>query len=334
MNLAKGVLEHAADHREVYPVRTNWASFIGHPCERHVVYQRTKWELKKKTTPEAELKFSECHLQEDKVIADLKKAGFKVQREQMPVEWEDLEISGKIDAMVLQPSDSTWGVHSSPLNMKDRWVPLEITTIGNKFQWESIFFRGMDQYDWEEVKEKYCRNWWCKNKYHQLQIYLFGMEFEKGILIVKERSSGKFAHIDVSLDWDVGNWISLRCGRVKKHMEEDTLPERIPFDDEICGMCDFRESICLPGIEGDPVAFLADEVIMKELETMEQTVEARGEYERAKKRRDAWAKANEWNKATVAGRYYVEKKTNKGGAVRVHHERMPEIKKGGEDDND
>src|SRR5437867_568445 len=80
------------------------------------------------------------------------------------------------------------------------------------------------------------------------------------------------AQVTVKLDYDYAESLLRRAERINAHVEAGTLPERIPFNEEVCPRCPFY-ALCLPDFEGkDPIAFLEDETV----EFLDRSAQSRG----------------------------------------------------------
>jgi len=128
--------------------------------------------------------------------------------------------------------------------------------------------------------------------------------------------AGARAHVDdvvrrldrvLELDYEYAESLLQRAERINAHVESGTLPERIPFDEEVCPRCPFYH-LCLPDHAGrEPIAFLEDAMVVGLLEERATHEEGARAFNRADDRLKAWAKARPEERLTV-GRWFLEKK--------------------------
>ena len=71
INVVKKIEEQKKSEITSYPVRANYASQMGHPCLRFLVYNRLNWKDKPLPDLERKLVFDEGHHQELQVIKDM-----------------------------------------------------------------------------------------------------------------------------------------------------------------------------------------------------------------------------------------------------------------------
>jgi len=236
------IYESKAKKRQIWPVNSNRASLLGHPCLRYLVYQRTHWQ--EKTLPDVELQFifDEGHLQEKAVLEALREAGFDVIEEQKALSWPKYNITGKIDGKII---------------IDGKAYPIEVKSM-SPYIFDSI--NTLDNLKFHKYHH-------IRGYYIQMNLYLLLEEKEKGFFILKNKSSGQIKVLEVELDYDVCEEAVKKAEQINKHVAEGTLPERIEYQHEICGRCEFRH-ICLP------------EQHLKETVNIKDDPELEGEIER------------------------------------------------------
>ena len=112
-SLVEKVMEYKAKKAELWPVRSNRASELGHPCVRYHVFNRTRWEERTLPTAELQMVFDLGNALEPVVLDDLRKAGFQINEQQRAFEWKEYQITGSIDAVIVA---------------EDKTYPLEVKT--------------------------------------------------------------------------------------------------------------------------------------------------------------------------------------------------------------
>jgi len=223
-NLEEKIKEAVEKERRVYPCRSNRASQIGHPCERYLVYKRTQWE--KETPPSLDklFIFNGGNLIEKMALQYLEKAGFSVLSQQRDFEDKRLGITGHIDGFLLDPATG-------------KKFPLEI--------------KGISPYEFDKINAiedfLYSRRYYMRAYPAQLQLYLYLSEYEHGLFLLINKLTYQPKAIWCQLDYDFVENLLKKVERVNKHIEQNTLPERID-DYDICSQCSFAH-ICLPSLK-------------------------------------------------------------------------------------
>ncbi len=292
-----------------HPCHTNRASSLGEGCVRRLVYDRTRWQDALEPSDDLKLIFQEGDKHERAVLMDLSYAGFTVIEQQVSLEWPEHQITGHVDAVVV---DQETG-EAYPLDIKSMSAHI----------WDQSFQRGGGVYEWSEVREAF--NWrpWLKKYQPQITLYCLMKNCPAGILLCVNKGTGALAQVNVELDYELGEALLRKAGEVNRHVAAGTLPERIPFDDNVCPRCPYY-TICLPDHAGrDPIVFIDDSEVEKLLEAREQTHEAALECERVSTRLKRWAKAQEAQEIQI-GDWLVRKEANRLGHVRVSFMRLKE----------
>ncbi len=242
---------------EQWPVRSNRASLMGHPCARFLTYNRVAWKHAKLHGIDAQYVFDEGKRSELHAMEDLRKAGYTVIEGQRSFDWHDKQISGSIDGKILLPKG-----HPHP-----RAVPLEI--------------KSTNPYDWERIEsvEDLVRSHrlWLRQIPAQLTAYLLmnGTE-EIGCLALRNRVNGRIKTMPVVLDYSLGEELVAKAERVNAAVAaiyaaggipasgiippdvETLFPERIPYDADICGRCAYVH-LCLPDLLATAAAEIVDD---------------------------------------------------------------------------
>jgi len=198
----------------------NWASEVPHPCRRFLVYARTHWRERKQKDVHVQARLDAGIAMEDEVEEQLRRCGYKVQLQQLSTSWDKYQLRGRIDGFIVGAE-------------KRRW-PMEITSV-MPWYWDST--RNIDA-----IKNH--SKHWIRRKPGQLNLYLLLEGHEGGFLILG--SFGKLPRIlPMMLDYDMAEQHIQTCIAVNEHVAAGTLPPRIEYESDVCGLCDF-EHICQP----------------------------------------------------------------------------------------
>jgi len=244
-----------AEKIKVYPVHTNRASALGDPCERRLVLERTDWNKKAAYDLRLQYIFDEGNHQEKAIKRDLADAGIDVIGQQRPVEWKEHNITGHMDGFVL---------------VDDVQIPLEVKT-SSPFTWVKI-----DTYE-DLMRLSRSRPWLAKWS-AQMQIYLLLAEYEEGIILIKNKTSGQFKQIDVSLDYNYAEALIQKADRIESHVKNGTRPDFVQ-DQSLCLDCPLAH-VCMPPLDyGDELEIVTDAEIIEMLERRMVLRPAKKEYD-------------------------------------------------------
>ena len=235
-----------------YPVRSNWCSKLGHPCERHAVHNRTDWDKKQKHSVTTEMIFQGGKMIEKHIARTyLIKAGYDVVEEDRPVDTERsgtlrrLQISGNLD-FVIRKSGTR------------KEFPVEVKSIN---QWD---FENINSIEDMTLSKKV----WHRGYPAQLMLYMFGKDFETGMFLMINKATFEPKAIWTQLDYDYVEKLLKKAESTNKHMAAGTLPERIEYDDSICGRCEFAH-VCLPDYMRSEAKVMTDPEMEDKLEELE-----------------------------------------------------------------
>lgn len=253
------IYEGKKKYIKVYPVHKLRASEIGHPCERYLVYSILNWQDREPHTPELQMIFEGGNLIENMAIKDLEDAGFKVYRPEPDKAIYDafIDVTGHIDVRV---------------DFGD----------GRVYTGE---IKGLNHIDFDRVNsvEGMLRSKkpWLQKYPAQLMTYLYIKGEERGFFYLKDKLTFRPKIIWVDLDYDYMDGILKKAERVKKHVAERTLPDRVE-DIELCEHCPFKH-ICLPEMARKEMEFIDDQELEQLLELREKLKEAYDEYQQIDK---------------------------------------------------
>lgn len=234
------------------PTHVNRASEIGHPCERFLFLKRTRWQDATPHSVEVQFIFDEGSNQERQVIRDLEDAGFCIVEQQRDYAWPKFQLSAHIDGKL---ADFDY----IPLEVKSMapWIWQKINTL------EDLLTSSMP---------------WLRKYPAQMMIYLLLGEKERGLLILKNKSTGHLKEILVTLDYAYAESLLQKCERVNAAVAANAMPEPIPYEENTCGTCPFLH-ICLPDVKRDALEITTDPELEANLKRRHELAPLRAEYE-------------------------------------------------------
>jgi len=251
--IVEQILKKKASDIRQYPVHTNRASSLGHPCIRYLVLDRLRWTEKKIHSPELQLIFDLGNDIEKRVMFDIQDAGLQIIEQQRTFEWREYNITGHIDAKVL---------------INDKVYPLEIKSM-SPFVFDKI--NSVDDM--------------LKNKYHyiraypaQMTLYLLMDNKEEGIFLFKNKTSGKMKEIIINLDYELGESLIRKAETINEYCAMNTLPDPIEWDDMVCGECGHLTT-CNPLRLQKSLEIIDDDELLELLERRNELKEMAKEYE-------------------------------------------------------
>jgi len=259
INIIESIKNYLSLERKGYAPSANYASMVGNPCERYLVYFRLNWKERALPDLTRQVTYRDGNLHEQDVLNLLKESGFDIVETQRPFELEKINVRGKIDGVLL--------VKKEDMTLK---IPLEIKSI-NPNDFDKI--NSLD-----DILNS--NKPWIRGYAATFMLYLLMTEQEHGIMIFKCKSArGSFPlkQIDVSLDYKFAEDIYQKMIRVNEHIKKKEYPERIK-DRTVCAGCDFRH-ICLPDEESESINFTDDSEILELLDEREAVRPAAQRFE-------------------------------------------------------
>jgi len=283
-NIVQSVYDHLGTQRKGWAPSGNYASQVGHPCARSLVYQRLNWNEKLLPSPSKLLIFRDGNTHETDIIKLLGEAGIQVIEQQRPFDWKELELRGKIDGRI---------------KVDGKNIPLEIKSI-NPYDFEKI---NTVQDLLNSPKP------WTQGYVAQMMIYLLMMNEQEGIMLFKNKATGALKQVNVSLDYAYAEGVCKKLEIVNKHIKDGTYPERIT-DRAVCQFCDFKH-LCLADEVSESINITDDPEITDLIEQREALKPQAKAFEEADEQLKAIWKTKEAGTYLVGGKFQVKISTYK-----------------------
>lgn len=272
-----------------YPVRSNWCSKLGHPCDRQAVHNRVDWDKKEKHSTTTEMIFQGGKVLEKHVArVYLQKAGYDIVEEDRPIDTErsgtlrKLQISGKLDFVIRKTGTKTE-------------YPVEVKSIN---QWD---FEKISSVEDMTLSPKI----WQRGYPAQLMLYLFGKDTETGLFLLINKATYEPKVIWCQLDYQYVENLLQKAKRTNQHVDAGTYPERITYDDKICGRCEFAH-VCLENYVRAEAKIVTDQEIEDKLDEMEELkVKAKPMNDRIEEIKEELKRTFEGVEKAIAGRWMV-----------------------------
>ncbi|OHB69336.1 MAG: hypothetical protein A2W17_12530 [Planctomycetes bacterium RBG_16_41_13] len=248
--------------RKQYPVSSNRAGELGHPCIRYLTFLRVRGEERPIHSLDTQFIFLEGQLAEKSVLRLLEDSGIEVIEQQKSFQWREYQIGGKLDGKIIH---------------EDKMLPLEIKRMS------PYLFDKMNTVD-DLLKSKYYYKYPA-----QLTLYLLMDSQEQGIFIIKNPVTGRLKEILLNLDYEYGESLIKKAEQVNTCIADNTIPNPIPWE-ETCEKCCFKH-LCLQEVLRKEIEFVVDQ----ELEELVQG------FHELKQWRDEWEKINKKLKERLHG---------------------------------
>lgn len=268
------VLEATAARIKQWPVKSNRASDLGHPCLRYHVLNRTRWQERKLHDVGLQQIFDMGNEIERIVIRQLQDAGVQVIEQQRAFSWDEYQITGMIDGKILH---------------EGRAIPFDVKSSS---PWVFKSINSID--DLKNSKYLHLRKYPV-----QLNTYMLMDNTDEGLFFFKDKTSGGLKEIWMSLDYELGEQTLKKCEAINRHVAAGTLPDPCGVDCG-CDQCPYAH-ICLPDHIGKEVEIDTGE-LGEMLKSLYQLEPAANEWEELNKEIN---KIVEGKDKILAGDYFV-----------------------------
>jgi hypothetical protein len=275
-----------------YPARSNWPSFVGHPCARHIFYRRTHQD--QQTPPDARLSriFALGRALETvaarRLEAALDGTGWTLCQlpEQMNRFTLEPNISGKVDRLLEPPRE----------NGRRAAKPLIVEIKG-------ISDHVMEQVDTLADMRARPEPWWQS---YPAQIWSYELAGARngwtacdGLFVLMGKLSGAIKCIPAPFDEDEWRTIEVKLEDVEARIElwpkastaadrEELMPARLEGQPAVCARCDFA-GICHPPMSGGQGGGIVTEPrILEAMATALRLEPTAKEYDKARETVRAW----------------------------------------------
>lgn len=255
IDVVQAVIESKIKKIKQWPVHSNRASTLGHPCERFLVYERTRWQEKALHDVGLQFIFDEGNIHETAVLRDLQDAGIRVIEQQRAFFWDKYQITGHIDGKIV---DDGLVIPCEVKSMSD-WAWKATNSVEDMVKSKSVYMR---QYP------------------AQLNLYLIMDEKEVGLFLLKNKQTGLLKQVELHLDYEYTETLIKKAERINAYIANGTLPDRIT-DTNICEFCAYSH-ICLPDVE-HRATLLDDPELEAKLDRRWQLKEAKDEFDQLDK---------------------------------------------------
>ena len=296
-NLVEAVLAEKAKKIKRTPCHSNRASGIGYAvellggCLRRGVYERTRWQEKELHDARVQLIFDEGHNQERVVLSDLAAAGIDIIEQQSAFDWPEYQITGHLDGVYVEDGVA---------------YPVEIKSMSPHI------FVAVNSF--EDFKKKP----WTRGYMAQIQLYMLSKNIDKGIFILKNKSTGELKQITVDLDYDLAEVCLKTAEQINSHIKARTMPDKIK-DVLVCKDCPYK-LLCCPEISfGEPLRIKDDPLFTERLNRYYTLKEAAEDCDAVYEviRGEAKAEAGDGELNILAGNYRLTGKKDSKGAFRL-----------------
>lgn len=266
------------------PCHTNRASELGHPCERFLVFRRTRWQDAILHDVSLQFLFDEGSLHEQAVLRELNEAGVPIIEQQRDYEDKATLITGHVDGKI---------------PVEGAAYPLEIKSM-SPYIWQRI----------ETVDDLMTGPVHLRKYPAQLQLYMLLSNSEKGVLLLKNKATGQVKELWMDLDLDFAESLLKKAERINAHVAAGTVPAPIEYDEAICGRCAFQH-VCLPDVKRDAMDLLTDPDIEAKLTRRAELEPLKKEFESLDK--EIKGKTKDVEKAIIGDFLITGKKRTRTG---------------------
>ena len=258
INLAEKLDEETAKRIRISAHPTNKASEIGwvDHCKRYLVIARTNTQDQEMHDLGLQRIFDEGHSHHWLMKREIEDAGFKFIERERDFPPNDYELSGHIDGQV---------------RIDGKFVPIELKSCSpNVFRTVSTYKTA------SELLE--CKHLWIQRYVGQISAYLFLLGKDEGIILFKDKSSGRKHQIDVSLNYEYVEHLLDELVDINRMVKKKSPPK--PEMVDACKMCSFAKTMCFVGQDYGPgFDLMASELIEEKLKRYYSLYPTKKEYD-------------------------------------------------------
>lgn len=243
MTIVEKIMEAKQKKIKQFPIHSNRASDLGHPCVKYHVLNRTRWQERELHDAALQTIFDLGNEFEQIILKELNEAGIPVIEQQRPFEWREYQITGHIDGKLL---------------IDGKTIPFDAKSC-SPFVFDYI----------RDIKSLINGKYPYLRKYPtQLNLYMLMSNSERGLLLFKNKVSGQYKEIWMDIDYELGEETLKRAEAINQHLAEGTTPE--PIGDPFwCNDCPYLH-VCLPPMSGKEVEILDDDKVAEMLDRMDE----------------------------------------------------------------
>jgi len=241
----------------------NYAHAVGGSCARELAYWRIEPESALPTDPGLALIFAHGKWLEKEGLFQLEQAGYEVSEQDAAFEWKAMQLRGRVDCKIRVDKAKR------PVEIKGyeprSWAKLNTIT------------------DFLESPREYLR----RVPGQLLSYILMDGKSDRAMLYLINKLTGEPKSIELRLEGETLEWgeaLLKKLEVVNKAVASKSLPERIPYEETVCGRCPFRAK-CLTDIPaiGEGPANLDPEREAELLDLLKEWDEVRGPHKRYEK---------------------------------------------------
>jgi hypothetical protein len=261
---------------------------IMHPCIRLLVLKRRHWQDIPMIGVGLKLRFELGDVFEKKVLRDLEESGFDIFQMQQPFYDKETNISGHIDTLI---------------RIDGITYPLEIKSCS------PLVFPRINSID-DMLNSKYP---YMQAYPYQNETYMMLGGYDRSPFIFIDKSSGSYKEIWQYANKDRQEEIKEKARLIDEHLKNETTPDCINYDENVCGRCDLRH-ICMPVKKADSVIIEAETDLIEALKRRQELIDNSKEYAKL----DKYVKAKLKGKSGIVDDFYIESKeiSRKGYTVK------------------
>ncbi|MBN2382541.1 hypothetical protein JXQ70_06630 [bacterium] len=234
--------------------RKNYCSSIGDPCLRFLVFQRRYGSQAKKDAGLQRI-LDRGTLLERHLYNELGTFGAEVAEPQFPIDFPDLNLSGKGDWM----QKFSFG-----------WAPVEMKVVSYSDRIKSVK-------DFMDSDQRYHRRY-----VYQLTAAMVAQDASVGAFLIFDPVSFDWKLLPLELDWDLWEEVVNRCREIETHLKAGSLPPAMEWHETWCMNCEYLDR-CRESIPEVEYGLLTDPELQDLLERREDIRASYLEYSKIEK---------------------------------------------------